>query len=181
MKNIAIALLIMLVCFATSAAQDVMKVGNVYIVGNTITRDDIIREAVRLSPGQYLRAAEVRDSESRLSAVGLFETSGSSRPTVTVVIDDDSVFKDVIVTVKEKTASIWRTTWTLTLWDGPALHLSWEERNFDPLRWPACWEDVVEGRAFRGANQKVTLDATFTARQCVGVAEFACSAFWGLR
>src|SRR5207302_10237006 len=33
------------------------------------------------------------------------------------------------------------------------------ERNFDILRWPTSWDDVLEGRAFRGAGQEFRIEA----------------------
>jgi outer membrane protein insertion porin family len=34
------------------------------------------------------------------------------------------------------------------------------ERNFDILRWPTSWDDVMEGRAFRGAGQEFRIEAS---------------------
>jgi outer membrane protein insertion porin family len=29
-----------------------------------------------------------------------------------------------------------------------------EEQNFDIMRWPSTWYEIVEGTAFRGAGQR---------------------------
>jgi outer membrane protein assembly factor BamA len=179
MTSRILTLAIALAVGVPSLAEEPMRVGMVYVVGNTVTRDQVIRETIELEPGRYLRPADMRSAEARLAALGIF-ASGQSRPRVTV-IEGESTFKDIIVTVKEKSTSSWRTSWTLTPWDGPVLHVVWEERNFDPWRWPVCWDDIIEGRAFRGANQNVRIETTLNARQCVSIADHMCSVFSGLR
>ena len=68
-----------------------------------MTSDRVIRRAVGLYPGQYLRYPEVRLGEANLARLGIFETNQETgvRPNITVVEDTDSVFKDIIVNVKE--------------------------------------------------------------------------------
>ena len=137
------------------------KVGNVYIVGNTVTRDNVIRRVIGLEPGQYLRYPEVKAGEANLSRLGIFEASPESgtRPTITVVEDSESVFKDVIVNVKE--------THTGSIMFGAGINsdaglvgsIVVNERNFDITRFPTSWEDVWEGRAFRGAGQELRIEA----------------------
>ena len=137
------------------------KVGNVYIVGNTVTQDRVIRRVIGLEPGQYLRYPEVKAAENNLARLGLFDASPETgtRPTVTVIEDSDSVFKDVMVNVKE--------TQTGSLMFGAGINsdaglvgsVVVNERNFDLFRLPTSWEDVWEGRAFRGAGQELRIEA----------------------
>jgi outer membrane protein assembly factor BamA len=141
--------------------QEPAKVGHVYIVGNTVTRDSVIRRMVGLYPGQYLRYPEVKNAENNLARAGIFEANPESgvRPTVTVIEDTDSVFKDVIVNVKE--------THTGSIMFGAGINsdaglvgsVVINEKNFDITRFPTSWEDVWEGRAFRGAGQEFRVEA----------------------
>ena len=137
------------------------KVGNVYIVGNTVTQDRIIRRILGIEPGQYLRLPEVKAAEAGLNRTGLFETNPETgaRPTVTVIEDSDSVFKDIIVNVKE--------THTGSIMFGAGINsdaglvgsIVVNEKNFDITRFPTSWDDIWEGRAFRGAGQEFRVEA----------------------
>ena len=136
-----------------------VKVGEVIIVGNEVTQDRVIREAVGLYPGQVLRPEDLRTAEKNLERLGIFEIDPARgiRPTVTV-LDGDGEFRDVMVRVTET------KTGTLTL--GAMINAKGmlvfsvvlEERNFDPRRWPTSLDDLRSGRVFRGAGQKLRLE-----------------------
>ena len=74
------------------------------------------------------------------------------------ILDGEGEFKDILVQVKE--------TRTWSLWVRPffkpgvglVLGLVLEERNFDPWQWPTRLEDVRQGKAFRGAGQKLSVE-----------------------
>src|SRR5262245_28246866 len=96
-----------LVAFSSSTlyAQEVPKktyVGEVIIVGNTITQDRVIREQVDLYPGQVLRYPELRLAERNLARLGIFKIDPGKgiRPTVQV-LDTPGDFKDILVKVEE--------------------------------------------------------------------------------
>lgn len=137
------------------------KVGNVYIVGNEVTQDRVIRRVVGIFPGQYLRYPEVRIGEANLARLGIFESNPEtgSRPTITVIEDGESQYKDVVINVKE--------TQTGSLMFGAGVNsdaglvgsIVLNEKNFDIFRVPRSWSDIVEGRAFRGAGQEFRLEA----------------------
>src|ERR1700723_3671745 len=71
------------------------KVGNEYLVGNTITQDRVIRRAIDVEPGQTLRAADLRSSEAKLAALGLFETVKVERAKE-LLSEEESTFKDIV-------------------------------------------------------------------------------------
>ena len=48
-------------------------VGEVIIVGNTISQDRDIRQAINLVPGQVLRYPELKIAERNLARLGIFE------------------------------------------------------------------------------------------------------------
>lgn len=142
-------------------AAEPSKVGNVYVTGNDVTSDHVIRRAVGLYPGQYLRYPEVRIGEANLQRLGIFDNNPETgtRPNITVVEDTDSVFKDVIINVKE--------THTGSLMFGAGVNsdagligsVVLNERNFSLFRFPTSWADIVEGRAFRGDGQEFRIEA----------------------
>jgi outer membrane protein assembly factor BamA len=74
-------------------------VGQIFIIGNVKTRDDVILEQVPFFPGQILSYPDLRIAEKNLAHLkGL-----KSNPTVTVLDrEGDGVFKDIRITVGEK-------------------------------------------------------------------------------
>jgi outer membrane protein insertion porin family len=142
-------------------SQEPAKVGKIYVVGNEVTQQRVILRSLGLYPGQYLRYPEVRIGENNLARLGIFENNPETgvRPTITVVEDGDSVFKDVVVNVKE--------TQTGSLMFGAGINsdagligsVVLNEKNFDITRLPTSWNDIVEGRAFRGAGQEFRIEA----------------------
>jgi len=71
-------------------------VGQVLIVGNEKTAADLILKAVQLSPDQILTDADLRKAEQNLKRLGLFDAATVS------IVESQSDWKDVLVTVKEK-------------------------------------------------------------------------------
>ena len=142
-------------------ARAQQRVGQIYIIGNEITKQDVILRAVPFFPGQVLHYPDVCKAEKNLETLGIFDVDRSKgiRPRVTVLDPNaESPFKDVLVTIKETTTSRLRWMAGLSASAEPVLSLVWEERNFDPLRWPTCLEDLTTGRAFRGAGQLFRLE-----------------------
>ena len=81
------------------------KVGQIYIVGNDVTRQNVILRQIPLYPGQILTYPDLRLAEKNLAKLGIFETNGQTgvRPTVSVMdIDSDTEFKDILVQVQEQ-------------------------------------------------------------------------------
>jgi outer membrane protein assembly factor BamA len=136
-------------------------VGQVIIVGNEITQDRVVREALDLYPGQELSYPALRLAERNLARLGIFEVNPAQgiRPTVTTIDGPPgSTFKDVLVLVKET-----RTGSVMIL---PGINSKGQfvlsfvvgERNFDPFNFPTSWDALVEGRAFRGAGKEVRVN-----------------------
>lgn len=137
------------------------KVGKIYVVGNEVTQSRVIMRSVGIYPGQYLRYPEIRQGENNLSRLGIFENNPETgvRPTITVIEDTDSVFKDVVINVKE--------TQTGSLMFGAGVNsdaglvgsVVINEKNFDIFKLPTSWADIMDGRAFRGAGQEFRVEA----------------------
>jgi len=128
------------------------RVGQIFIVGNEITRANVILRPVNLFPGQTLRYPDLAEAQRNVATLGIFKRGS-------VTAEDDPVnpaseYKNVFVNVEEM------RTGSVTLMPGvgcggkPVLDLVWEERNFDPLRWPCGLDDLMGGRAFRGGGQE---------------------------
>jgi outer membrane protein assembly factor BamA len=134
-------------------ARPITSVGEIIIVGNTITQDCVIREALQdLQPGQLLRVRDLRHAKKKLTRLGLFKN-----PTVQV-LDSPGPLKDILVKVEEKQTATFRPMVQITPSAGLVLGFVIEERNFDPLRFPTSMADFEEGKVFRGAGQKWRLE-----------------------
>jgi len=135
------------------------KVGQIIVVGNEITRDDVIRTALGLSPGQIICDVDLRAAEQNLAKLGLFalDPKQGIRPAVTVVAGEGE-FKDVLVNVRETYTGGWKIRPGLSWNGGFVLRLIVDERNFDPCRLPTHLDDILERRAFRGGGMKLRLN-----------------------
>ncbi len=138
-----------------------LTVGRVIIVGNTVTKDEVIRRALGIYPGQVLRLPELRLAEKNLTRLGIFETSAETgaRPTVSMIDTDDPNVKDVLVQVKETHTGSFQIGAGFNTDNGLVGSIVLNERNFDITRIPTSWNDVWEGKAFRGANQEFRVEA----------------------
>ncbi len=138
------------------------RVGQIFVVGNEITRQNVILRQVPLYPGQLLAYPELRAAERNLSRLNLFETNGETgvRPTVTVMDpDSDSEFKDILVSVQEARTGSLLFGVGVNSDAGLTGSIVLNERNFDLFRVPTSFEDLLSGHAFRGAGQELRIEA----------------------
>jgi outer membrane protein insertion porin family len=139
-----------------------VRVGEVLIQGNTVTQDRIIRREIMPQPGQILEFPLLKASENNLSRLGIFKEDPSQgiKPTVEVLEPrGDSPFRDILVTVQEAQTGSFMVGAGINSDAGVTGSIVLNERNFDILNFPTSWEDIVEGRAFRGGGQEFRLEA----------------------
>jgi outer membrane protein assembly complex protein YaeT len=138
------------------------RVGNIIVVGNEVTKDNVIRRQIPLYPGQILTYPDLRLAEKKLAQLNIFETNPATgvRPTVTVIDpDSDTPFKDVLVNVHETTTGSLLFGVGVNSDAGLTGSIALNERNFDITRWPTSFEDLLSGHAFRGAGQEFRIEA----------------------
>jgi outer membrane protein assembly complex protein YaeT len=142
------------------AEQPPARVGQIIVVGNEVTQDRVIRRVLGLYPGQILRYPELRIAENDLSRLGIFNTDPEKgiRPTLTV-LETDSEFKDVLVTVQEQPTGSLMFGAGINSNAGLIGSIVLNEKNFDLFRPPTSLADIFEGRAFRGAGQEFRVEA----------------------
>jgi outer membrane protein assembly complex protein YaeT len=138
------------------------RVGEIKIVGNERTRQNVILRQVPLYSGQVLTYPDLLQAEKNLTRLGIFESSpdGTEKPTVMVLNPDmDSEFKDILVTVKE--ANTGSLIFGVGVNSDAGLNGSivFNERNFDITRFPTSVDDLLSGNAFRGAGQELRIEA----------------------
>jgi hypothetical protein len=137
------------------------KIGQIFIIGNEVTKQGVILEALGLFPGQVLRAADLRSAEKNLQRLGIFKIDPAKgiRPTVVVLNEEgEGEFKDILVSVEETSTWGVRVMPSLSLQGELGISVVFEERNFDPLRFPTSMDDLAGGLAFRGAYQTFRLE-----------------------
>jgi hypothetical protein len=136
------------------------RIGRVIVVGNTVTSDQVIRRAVNLFSGDRIRATDLRPAEKRLERLGIFEMNAKlgGPPTVKEIPTDDANIQDILVVVKEKSNTKVRLDTGVNSNGDLVVRLVLEERNFDPQRLPNNVDDILEGRAFRGAGETLYLE-----------------------
>jgi outer membrane protein assembly factor BamA len=136
------------------------KVGELKVIGNDVTKFRVIYHFLNIYPGQILPYPALKQGEAALARSNLFDME--ERPTITPIDRDDPFddeYKDILIRVKE--------TMTGSLMFGASVNsdaglvgsIVLNERNFDILRPPTSFEDVLEGRAFRGGGQELRLEA----------------------
>jgi outer membrane protein insertion porin family len=137
------------------------RVGQIFIVGNTRTRQNVILRQVPLYPGQVLSYPDIRQAERNLAKLNIFEASpdGAIRPTVTVLDNTDSPFKDILIQVQEANTGSLLFGVGVNSDSGLTGSIVLNERNFDITRVPTSFEDFLNGTAFRGAGQELRIEA----------------------
>jgi outer membrane protein assembly complex protein YaeT len=140
--------------------QPPKRVGEPIIVGNTVTRQNVILREVPLYPGQVLTYPEIRRAEANLARLGIFEVNQEGvRPHIEIQDVEGSDFANPIIYVQEaKTGSL---VFGLGVNSDAGLQgtIRFNERNFDISNIPTSWDDFLSGRAFRGAGQELTIEA----------------------
>ena len=138
------------------------KVGEVRVIGNDVTRDNVIRRQVPLYSGQTLTYPDLRLAEKNLAKLGIFETKAETgvRPTVSVIDpESDTEFKDILVQVQEQPTGSLIFGVGVNSDAGLTGSIVLNERNFDITRWPTSFDDLLSGHAFRGAGQEFRIEA----------------------
>jgi outer membrane protein assembly complex protein YaeT len=137
-------------------------VGQVIIIGNEVTKDRVIRRQVPLYPGQILTYPDLQQAEANLARLGIFESDPEKgqRPTVTVIDPDgDNPVKDILVQVQEAPTGSFLLGVGVNSDAGLSGSIVLNERNFDITRVPTSLDELLSGRAFRGAGQEFRLEA----------------------
>lgn len=131
--------------------REAPRVREVRIVGNQVTRDDVIRPRLRIFPGDLYRGRAVEESARALRESGLFRSVEFAR-----VETDDPRVVDLEVTVEELDRYGWfELGGGASSGAGEVAYINIESNNFDLFRWPRSWTDW--SGAFTGGGQKLAI------------------------
>ena len=134
------------------------RIGQIFVVGNEITRQDVILKDVNLVPGQVLYYSDLAAAQRNVARLGIFKPGS-----VQVTAEDDpnnphSEYKNVFINIEETCTSSVYLMPTVSVLGKPVVSVVWEERNFDPLRFPTSRDDLLGGGAFRGRGMYLRLE-----------------------
>jgi outer membrane protein insertion porin family len=145
------------------------RVGQIFIIGNTRTRQNVILRQVPLYPGQILTYPDLQLAENNLKRLGIFAGTGQggpgggpdgAAPTVKVLDpESESVFKDLLVEVQETNTGSLIFGVGVNSNSGLTGSIVLNERNFDLFRPPLTIDDLFNGVAWRGAGQEFRVEA----------------------
>src|SRR5579884_965843 len=137
------------------------RVGQVFIIGNERTRDNVILRQVPLFPGQILTFPDLDIAKANLMRMNIF-TSGQDGPPPDVKVLDregDSEFKDIEIDVNEANTGSLIFGVGVNSNTGLVGSIVLNERNFDLFNPPTSLQDFLNGRAWRGAGQMLRITA----------------------
>ena len=127
-----------------------VRIGRIQVVGNTKTRDKVIRREMRVYEGEYYSASGLRRSEQLVTRLGYFETVA-----VRTARGADEKTMDVIVEVKEK------ATGTFQVGAG-----------FSSIESFVAQAQISENNVF-GRGQTLSLQATLSSVRSIANLRFA--------
>jgi outer membrane protein insertion porin family len=133
--------------------QDQYRIGRIEIKGNRITQAHVIRRELSFYPEQLYDTVAVSKSKRRLEEMFIFNEV-KVLPT-----GNEPGVRNVLVEVTEGYTGRFAIGAAVNSNSGLVGQISVTERNFDILGWPGSWDDVAEGRAFRGAGQTFRISA----------------------
>jgi len=129
-----------------------VRIDEIRIVGNDKTQEEVIRRELSVYPGEYYDGEELEASVARLGRLRYFQDirvdfkpgSEPGREHLEVGVDEARTGAFVIGGGVSTTAGFFG-------------NISLTQRNFDITDLPTSWKDFLEGRAFTGAGQQMTI------------------------
>lgn len=128
--------------------------GLVLVQGNLLTRDRVIRRLIRIRPERPLDARELELAEERIRRTRLF---ADARATIQQPRPGSPGVRDLLVEVKESDTGSVNFGVGLGSDSGIFGEISITQRNFDIADTPRTFEELLQGRGFRGAGQTFNL------------------------
>ncbi len=133
------------------------RIGEISIVGNTVVHDKAIRHVMDeegFTPGRWYNANTARgDGEGDLEKT-IKNTVFTESILIQPVAGKDPNVRDAIVKATEgQTGSIMFGA-GVSSDSGVVGNITLDQRNFDISDWPSDWNELITGKAFRGAGQR---------------------------
>ena len=137
--------------------KDRYYIEKIKISGNDKTRDNVIRRQVTFNPGERLDTGKIRDSQRRLTNTGYFDMESGAPAGINFEPGSEANKQNVLIDVKEGRTGMLRFGGGYGANIGAFGDISYTDRNFDVFDLPKSWNDFLQGNAFRGAGEILTL------------------------
>lgn len=124
--------------------------GLVTIQGNFLTKDKVIRRLVRVRPGRPIDGPEIDLARDRIQATRLFN---EVRVAIQQPDPQTPEIRDIIVEIRERNTGSFNFGAGVQSDMGVFGEFSFRQENFDIADFPMSAEELIAGRAFRGAGQ----------------------------
>ncbi|OUU91618.1 MAG: hypothetical protein CBC35_09255 [Planctomycetes bacterium TMED75] len=124
--------------------------GLITIQGNFLTKDKVIRRLVKVRPGRPLDGTLTEEARIAIERTQLFN---EARISIQQPTPDAPRVRDIIIEVKERNTGSFNFGAGLGSDSGIFGEFSFRQTNFDIADWPLTAEELISGRAFRGAGQ----------------------------
>lgn len=128
--------------------------GLIMIQGNFLTKDKVIRRLVKVRPGRPLDGTLADQAEIAIERSQLFN---DARVSIQQPSSDSPRVRDIIVEVKERNTGSFNFGAGLASDSGIFGEFSFRQTNFDVADFPLSVEELISGRAFRGAGQSFNI------------------------
>ena len=137
--------------------RDRYYIEKIKISGNDKTRDNVIRRQVTFYPGEKLDIEKIRDSQKRLTNTGYFDMESGAPAGINFEPGSEANKQNILIDVKEGRTGMLRFGGGYGANVGAFADISYTDRNFDVFDLPKSWNDFLQGNAFRGAGEILTL------------------------
>jgi outer membrane protein insertion porin family len=124
--------------------------GLIMIQGNFLTKDKVIRRLVKVRPGRPLDGTLANRAKISIERSQLFN---DARVSIQQPDANAPRVRDIIIEVKEKNTGSFNFGAGLASDSGIFGEFSFRQTNFDVADFPLSVEELISGRAFRGAGQ----------------------------
>lgn len=144
------------------------RIGQVTVAGNTVTHDNVVRRVLdeeKFTPGAWYNADAARGNGEGELEKTVRGTIYSESATIAAVSTADPNRKDALVTISEgQTGSVILGA-GIGSDSGVIGQIAYDQRNFDIADWPENWNELITGKSFRGAGQRLRISLNPGTRQ----------------
>jgi outer membrane protein insertion porin family len=134
-----------------------VRIRDIMIVGNTVTKDHVIRRELAIQPGDLGDNSKVRQSEARLKNLNYFD-----KVEIVPVVTEDDDLRDLRIGLSEKRTGQLMVGGTFSSEDALVGFVEVTQSNFDWKNWPS----------FRGGGQRMRLRAQLGSETSSFLASF---------
>jgi len=138
--------------------------GEVRVIGNTLTKRDVILRETMFRPGRPLSTTAIKETERRLKSTRLFDIDNvritPQPPDPNHQNPNEPQTRDVVIEVEETDTGSFNFGAAVSSDTGLLGAINLEQRNFDIADYPRSISELTKGRAFRGAGQTFRIDLT---------------------